>query len=49
MKILILSHYFWPEPIPKPLELAAALRDDGNTVEVVTGFPNYPSGELYSG
>jgi colanic acid biosynthesis glycosyl transferase WcaI len=49
MKILILSHYFWPEPIPKPLELAVALRDEGNTVEVVTGFPNYPSGELYPG
>ena len=49
MKILILSHYFWPEPIPKPLELAAALRDRGNTVEVLTGFPNYPSGELYPG
>ena len=49
MKILILSHYFWPEPIPKPLELAAALRDDGNSVEVVTGFPNYPTGKLYPG
>jgi glycosyltransferase involved in cell wall biosynthesis len=45
----VLSHYFCPEPIPKPLELAEALRDDGHTVEVVTGFPNYPSGELYPG
>ena len=49
MRILILSHYFWPEPIPKPLELARALRDEGHTVEVVTGFPNYPGGTLYPG
>jgi colanic acid biosynthesis glycosyl transferase WcaI len=49
LRVLVLSHYFWPEPIPKPLELAEALRDQGHGVEVVTGFPNYPSGELYPG
>lgn len=49
MKILVLSHYFWPEPIPKPLELAEALRDEGHVVQIVTGFPNYPDGKLYSG
>jgi colanic acid biosynthesis glycosyl transferase WcaI len=46
---LVLSHYFWPEPIPKPLGLAEALRDEGETVEVLTGFPNYPDGKLYPG
>lgn len=49
LRVLILSHYFWPEPIPKPRELAEALREEGHTVEVVTGFPNYPGGALYPG
>src|SRR5450759_4527175 len=49
LRVLILSHYFWPEPIPKPRELAEALHEEGHTVEVVTGFPNYPGGALYPG
>ena len=49
MKILVLSHYFTPEPITKPLEIAEALRDAGHSVHVVTGFPNYPDGKLYPG
>lgn len=49
MKVLVLSHYFWPEPIPKPLELAHGLREDGHTVHALTGFPNYPDGILYPG
>lgn len=49
MKILILSQYYDPEPIPKPGELAAALRDRGHSVSVITGFPNYPKGVLYDG
>lgn len=49
MRVLVLTQYFWPEPIPKPLELAKALRDEGHSVQVVTGFPNYPEGRLYPG
>ena len=49
MKILVLSHYFTPEPITKPLDIAEALREAGHSVHVVTGFPNYPDGELYPG
>lgn len=49
LRVLILSHYFWPEPIPKPRELAEALREAGHAVEVITGFPNYPEGTLYPG
>jgi colanic acid biosynthesis glycosyl transferase WcaI len=49
VRILILSQYYWPEPIPKPTELAQALRESGDTVNVVTGFPDYPSGQIYSG
>ncbi len=49
MRILILSQYYAPEPIPKPAELAAALRAHGDDVTVITGFPNYPSGNLHDG
>lgn len=49
LRIVILSQYYAPEPIPKPVELARALRDRGHDVTVVTGFPNYPSGRLYRG
>ena len=49
MRIIILSQYYAPEPIPKPHELAHGLRDRGHRVTVVTGFPNYPSGKLYPG
>src|SRR5437660_10947613 len=49
MRILILSQYYDPEPVPKPAELAEALRQRGHQVAVLTGFPNYPSGKLYKG
>lgn len=49
MRILILSQYYDPEPVPKPIEMARELSQRGHTVSVVTGFPNYPSGELYPG
>ena len=49
MRVLILSHYFDPEPIPKPGELASFLASRGHDVRVVTGFPNYPTGEVFPG
>ncbi len=49
MRILILSQYYAPEPLPKTHELAEGLRDHGHQVTVITGFPNYPSGTLYPG
>src|SRR5713226_7062913 len=49
MRVLILSQYYNPEPIPKAAELADALRRRGHEVIVVTGFPNYPAGVLYPG
>ncbi len=49
MRVLILSQYYKPEPIPKPVELAAELAKQGHTVYVLTGLPNYPSGTLYAG
>ena len=49
MRILILSQYYAPEPLPKAQELAEGLLALGHTVTVLTGFPNYPHGSLYPG
>ena len=49
MRVLILSQYYKPEPIPKPVELAQALLRSGDQVTVITGFPDYPAGVLYEG
>lgn len=49
MRVLILSQYYKPEPVPKPAELAESLVARGHTVSVLTGYPNYPSGTLYDG
>lgn len=49
MRVLILSHYYSPEPIPKPGDLAVALVERGHSVSVITGFPNYPEGRIYPG
>lgn len=49
MRILILTQYYSPEPIFRPVELAEGLRDLGHQVGVVTGFPHYPIGSLYPG
>src|SRR6478672_2061542 len=48
-RILILSIYHDPEPIPKTGELARELQRRGHDVTVVTAFPHYPSGYLYPG
>lgn len=49
MRVLILSQYYKPEPIPKLAELAEELSRKGHSVSVVTGLPNYPTGVLYPG
>jgi colanic acid biosynthesis glycosyl transferase WcaI len=49
MKVLILSIYHDPEPIPKTGELARELQRRGHEVTVVTAFPHYPGGALYPG
>jgi colanic acid biosynthesis glycosyl transferase WcaI len=49
MRVLIVSQYYKPEPIPKPSELAEELSRNGYSVSVVTGLPNYPAGILYPG
>jgi colanic acid biosynthesis glycosyl transferase WcaI len=49
LRILILSQYYRPEPIPKPSDLAESLAARGHEVNVLTGWPHYPSGHLYQG
>jgi glycosyltransferase involved in cell wall biosynthesis len=49
MKILFLTQWFDPEPTFKGLSFARELKRRGHEVEVLTGFPNYPEGQLYPG
>ena len=49
MKILILTQYYKPEPLPKAAELAESLSQRGHEITIITGFPNYPSGNVYPG
>ncbi len=49
MKILLLTQWFDPEPTFKGLAFAKELANQGHHVEVLTGFPNYPGGIVYSG
>jgi colanic acid biosynthesis glycosyl transferase WcaI len=49
VRILVLSQYYDPEPIPKPAELAEELIRRGHDVSVLTGLPNYPTGRLFPG
>lgn len=48
MRILIVSQYFWPESF-RINDLALSLRQRGYEVEVLTGIPNYPDGNFFSG
>ena len=48
-RLILVTQWFDPEPTFKGLLFARALQERGFLVEVVTGFPNYPGGELYSG
>jgi len=41
--------WFDPEPQIKGLPFAKKLRELGNEVEVLTGYPNYPEGKIYPG
>ena len=47
MKILIVSQYFWPENF-RINEISKFFCKEGNEVEVLTGVPNYPEGEIYN-
>ena len=48
MKILVVTQYYWPEN-SRVTELAESLINEGNSVTVLTGLPNYPQGFIYNG
>ena len=51
MRIAMISQWYDPEQGSAIMSgtIARALAERGNSVEVVTGFPNYPDGRLYPG
>lgn len=48
-RLILLTQWFDPEPAPKGLSFAQKLVEAGFAVEVITGFPNYPGGQVYDG
>jgi glycosyltransferase involved in cell wall biosynthesis len=48
-RVLLITQWFDPEPTFKGLIFAKELVRQGFSVEIVTGFPNYPGGKLYPG
>lgn len=49
MRILILSQYCFPETDMKCLPLAKKFQAQGYDVEILTGYPNQPTGKLFLG
>lgn len=49
IRVLFLTQWFDPEPTIRGIAFARELVKQGFEVEVLTGFPNYPGGKLYSG
>lgn len=49
MKILFVTQWFQPEQFYKGVPFARALMERGHEVQVLTGFPNYPTGKIYPG
>lgn len=46
MNILVVSQYFWPENF-RINDLCKELSDRGHNITVLTGYPNYPDGEVF--
>lgn len=48
LKVLIANQYYWPENF-RINDVAKTLVENGIEVEVLTGKPNYPRGEIFDG
>lgn len=48
MKLLIVTHYFWPEMM-KINDFASEMVSRGHEVTILTGLPNYPQGKFFKG
>lgn len=46
MRLLVVTQYFWPENF-RINDLVSELVRRGHHVSVLTGFPNYPDGDIY--
>ena len=46
MRILIVTQYFWPENF-RINELCEEFTNLGHDITILTGYPNYPKGEIY--
>lgn len=46
MNVLIVTQYFWPEYF-RVNDLAIELKKKNINVDILTGYPNYPKGEIY--
>ena len=46
MRILVVSQYFWPENF-RINDLVSEFCERGHDVTVLTGYPNYPAGEIF--
>ena len=46
MKILVISQFYYPEPFQKLKDLCEGWTDAGHEVTVLTGLPNYPTGNI---
>jgi len=50
MNILMITQFFYPEPNHlKGLSFAKELSKNGHNLIILTGFPNYPKGKIYTG
>jgi len=49
MRVLVVSQWYPPEPMPLLSDLATTLARSGHDVRVLTGFPNWPTGLIYPG
>lgn len=46
MRLLVVSHYFWPEDM-RVNDLVRGMRERGHDVTVLANIPNYPEGRVY--
>jgi len=49
VRILLYTQWCSPEPAFKSVPFARALLNRGHDVRILTGYPNYPGGRIYSG
>jgi colanic acid biosynthesis glycosyl transferase WcaI len=49
IRLVFATQWYPPEPADVPESIAHAMREQGMSVEVLTGIPNYPSGDVKQG